>query len=1216
MLQEKYILTAFELLHEFLEDGQLLAATKLQDFFSNEEKFPPDQMLQLQSLQALETQQLSDDKESALAKVAASEYELRLAHEDIQRLQERLEEQSLATSATSAVFMSEESSPHMEHSEDGEDLNDFEEKNSQGSRRQMSMRSSSIGDLERRDLNCAVKEYLMAAGYKLTAMCLHDEVGDQDLDKWEPSAAHVEKALRTYYQHFLNTKIDNEHLQQLEEDNRELLKQTEDVRIQIDAVTTERDALLSALADSKQALGKTVLELQDQCDSTGKSPNSVQLEVETLKEEIQVQKQLAQDALARLQISENEKAAAFSKVADLQVVLQSNSGRGELNLRDTEAKNDIDVVPTPTITEGVSEVVVDKRAYPSSIEADELQKCHSEASSTQNGNLETGKLLRNEEGDNHLNGVADVEQRSAQSLEISDERSNASEMGKVQEEDSANGIPGHDQNIPAEEGSGTAESHSQTREDAIDRVDSDQIRRQSMEVDGAAVLIIAESLPKIVPNVLIQHREELLPLFICVIERHPDINTRDDLTNGLFNLIKKPNEEQRRIIMDACVTLAAKIGVDKTESELLPQCWEQINHKFHERRLLVAQSCGELAEFVRPSIRSSLIFSILCQLTEDSSPVVREEVARNLALLLPYIDDLEKYPKVEETVFRLVCDPAGEVVKESLQTLVPALLDWAKAKRHPLSHFLRGLLNRVTANVQQAPPASGVEGSPEANLRILGERQRWNVDVLLRMLTERLRDIRHAAIKTCPAILIEGNEGDQSPESSEENGEMFFSQELLQRYASCGGEEVRWPALDWLAADCLPTLLRVACMLPPREEALRLRLARLLLAISHIFGRHYSIHTLLPIVLAAAGYPLDSKGIPPHVGHKIEELQPIGVAGERLARMCVLPLLFTGVLGAPGMRESMLGEYLRELVLSTCLRSGPWNDRESPDLIDAVRFLCTQAEHHDVILGVLWELVVNPTPSIRITAAVLFKALAGYVDEKRMSQQALPALVTLGSDPNVEVKHSSIAALGAVALHFKDETIVEKVRIQMDSYLEDGSQEAALAVIRALTAAVPVTTSRLRDYLLQKLSFFCSLPLGGNIHSSRKQEWLEAICGAIRALDSTELSTSGVQTYLLPVIQALLKEPDLLQPPSKEALEAILRERGGIRFDALGKAMGKSLFGDGGLFVKREAGGESGGDPKSGPTTPVAEGGFARIMRSKYDEMLRSRATNKQFSNG
>uniref|UniRef100_A0A453EU02 Condensin complex subunit 1 C-terminal domain-containing protein n=1 Tax=Aegilops tauschii subsp. strangulata TaxID=200361 RepID=A0A453EU02_AEGTS len=71
-------------------------------------------------------------------------------------------------------------------------------------------------------------------------------------------------------------------------------------------------------------------------------------------------------------------------------------------------------------------------------------------------------------------------------------------------------------------------------------------------------------------------REELLPLIICAIERHPDSDVRDSLTHTLFNLIKRPDGQQRRIIMDACVELATSVGEMRTETELLPQCWEQV----------------------------------------------------------------------------------------------------------------------------------------------------------------------------------------------------------------------------------------------------------------------------------------------------------------------------------------------------------------------------------------------------------------------------------------------------------------------------------------------------------------------------------------------------------------------------------------------------------------------------------------------------------------
>jgi len=75
-------------------------------------------------------------------------------------------------------------------------------------------------------------------------------------------------------------------------------------------------------------------------------------------------------------------------------------------------------------------------------------------------------------------------------------------------------------------------------------------------------------------------------------------------------------------------------------------------------------------------------------------------------------------------------------------------------------------------------------------------------------------------------------------------------------------------------------------------------------------------------------------------------------------------------------------------------------------------------------------------------------------------------LITLGSDPNLNVKYSSIDAFGAVAQHFKNEVIVDKILVQMDVFLEDGSHEAALVLVRALAIAVPITTDRLREYIL------------------------------------------------------------------------------------------------------------------------------------------------------
>ncbi|KAH0860724.1 hypothetical protein HID58_088985, partial [Brassica napus] len=143
--------------------------------------------------------------------------------------------------------------------------------------------------------------------------------------------------------------------------------------------------------------------------------------------------------------------------------------------------------------------------------------------------------------------------------------------------------------------------------------------------------------------------------------------------------------------MDACFSLSRNVGEMRTETELLPQCWEQINHTYQERRLLVAQSCGELAEYVRPEICDSLILSIIQQLIEDSATVVREAAAHNLALLLPLFPNTDKYFKVEEMMFQFICDPSGLVAETTLKELLPAVMKCSPLSRIELRtvNFIR-----------------------------------------------------------------------------------------------------------------------------------------------------------------------------------------------------------------------------------------------------------------------------------------------------------------------------------------------------------------------------------------------------------------------------------------------------------------------------------------------------------------------------------------------
>ncbi|KAK8346241.1 hypothetical protein V6Z12_A07G200600 [Gossypium hirsutum] len=553
-------------------------------------------------------------------------------------------------------------------------------------------------------------------------------------------------------------------------------------------------------------------------------------------------------------------------------------------------------------------------------------------------------------------------------------------------------------------------------------------------------------------------------------------------------------------------------------------------------------------------------------------------------------------------MFQLACDPSGVVVETTLKELLPAIINWG----NKLDHILRVLLSHILGSAQRCPPLSGVEGSAESHLRVLGEQERWNLDVSLRMLAKLLPFIHQKAIETCPFSSVS------------DSNRTLLSSSILELYA---GGHVEWPAFEWVHVDCFSGLLQLVCLLPQKEDNLRIRMTKFLLAVSECFGDSYLIHIMLPVFLIAIGDDADLTFFPPNIHSRIKGLRPRTAVAERLAILGVLPLLLAGVLGSPGKRQQ-LADYLRKLLLEGATKESR-STTHNMDIVNAVRFLCTFEEHHGMIFNILWEMVVSSNIEMKISAANILKVIVPYIDAKVASTHVLPALITLGSDQNLNVKYASIDAFGAVAQHFKNDMIVDKIRVQMDAFLEDGSLEATIAVVRSLVVAVPHTTERLRDYLLSKIFQLTNTPVSSTDVMRRRQR-ANAFCEAIRALDATaDLSANSIRDFLLPTIQNLLKDPDALDPAHKEALEIILKERSGGTFEALSKVMGAhlgiassvtSFFGEGGLLGKKEIT-ESPTEPvealQSAASPAAAEDTrFMRIMR--VTDMLRGKGKNPE----
>lgn len=63
------------------------------------------------------------------------------------------------------------------------------------------------------------------------------------------------------------------------------------------------------------------------------------------------------------------------------------------------------------------------------------------------------------------------------------------------------------------------------------------------------VLILTYSLPRIVPNVILNKREEMIPLILSAVQLHSNPREREKLLQLLFNLKKRPQQEERLMIL-------------------------------------------------------------------------------------------------------------------------------------------------------------------------------------------------------------------------------------------------------------------------------------------------------------------------------------------------------------------------------------------------------------------------------------------------------------------------------------------------------------------------------------------------------------------------------------------------------------------------------------------------------------------------------------------
>ncbi|XP_058620729.1 RAB11-binding protein RELCH homolog isoform X13 [Onychostoma macrolepis] len=655
--------------------------------------------------------------------------------------------------------------------------------------------------------------------------------------------------------------------------------------------------------------------------------------------------------------------------------------------------------------------------------------------------------------------------------------------------------------------------------------------------EQSVMLMLGRCLPHIVPNVLLAKRErmvvhlcqELIPLILCTACLHPEPKERDQLLHILFNLIKRPDDEQRQMILTGCVAFARHVGPTRVEAELLPQCWEQINHKYPERRLLVAEACGALAPYLPKEIRSSLVLSMLQQmLTEDKADMVREAVVKSLGIIMGYIDDPDKYSQGFELMLLSLGDPSERVVSATHQVFIPAFAAWCTELSNLQSQLIPSLLTRIEKLLKQ-----GEYGLDEHKLHMYLSALQSLIPSLFAVLLQNAPFTSRAKLQgDVPPIEVTRFPRPASP--LQDVATIVGSREqlavLLQLYDHQLQHEgtTGWDSLLWVVNQFLPQLIEIVGRINVTSSTCVHEFSRFFWRLCRTFGKIFTNTKVKPQFQEIL---------------RLSEENVDASAGNGILTKATVPIYATGVLTCYNQEEDrkLLVGFLEDVMTTLSLSHAPLDSLKA-SFVE----LGANPAYHELLLTVLWYGVVHTSALVRCTAARMFELLVKGVNETLVAQRVVPALITLSSDPEISVRISTIPAFGTIMETVTQKELLERVKMQLASFLEDPQYQDQhslhMEIIKTFGRVGPNAEPRFRDEFV--LPHLHKLALCNNQQTveNKRIDIATQLFEAYSALSCCFISEELMVNHFLPGLRCLRTDMEQLSPEHEVILSSMIKE--------------------------------------------------------------------------
>ncbi|EFA00181.1 RAB11-binding protein RELCH homolog [Tribolium castaneum] len=607
------------------------------------------------------------------------------------------------------------------------------------------------------------------------------------------------------------------------------------------------------------------------------------------------------------------------------------------------------------------------------------------------------------------------------------------------------------------------------------------------------------SLLKIIPNIILNKREDAIPLLIGAVQLNSNSGERDKLLQQLFNLKKKPSDTERIMILTGLVGIAKYSGENLVENEILPQCWEQLTDKHVEKRLLVAEACTALIPYVSSQIRNSLILSMLQQLLEDREDLVREAVIRALSLVMVLCEDSDKYLQCEEITLNILNDPSASIVNLAIQILIPVLGKWALSIGRLKSHLIKYLLHKLSDYSRD------FESSKQSNkiLCIIEVLEALMPFVLISVVLheqvvsniekDMTIDLRADLNKLCsnltnPSVFCKWDHN---------VGMVLYE---FDKYIASNPTS-SWDEMAWILDMMIPDLLNSLNHIDITYQSIIQNFINLFSHICIFFGKSFTKFKIQPIFQV-----------------QVNSLEQIfSNFNQYSPSLNIIPVYLVSVLSYCDRDE--LSIVLKKFLCTLPLCGTPLDCLEV-----SVKGLCENGLQ-TLVVSSLWEGVVHQSPLVRAVTADLFSAIVGFCDKNLLSLKVTPGLVTLASDNDTLVKTAAIPALGTLVTNCNEKEIHDKVYVQFQNYLTDPSVKENHTVIRQLIVTLGSIVNHCsaqfrQEVILPQLSLI-STYLSQMSNQTRKIDLANALIEAFTTVVYSPFNKQDITSLIIPGLRCL-----------------------------------------------------------------------------------------------